>query len=207
MPFSYVPGKTVEVPEIKYKSNVTLDPDNTILLVVDMQKDFVYENGSLQVDSAKETVSGIKSLIEKARKNNIRICYTQDTQYEGDKEFDIWPEHCIIGTRGWEIIDELKPAEEDMVFRKNRYDGFYETSLEHYLSHVWHIKNIIITGTVSNICVAQTAASAGLRWYKVIVPANGISAMNEFDQALTLRQVSFLYSGVVLKNINEIAFS
>ena len=207
MTFPYVPGKNVQVPEINYKSKITLDPSRTMLLIVDMQKDFVYENGSLLVNSAKETVPKIRSLINEARKCNVRIGYTQDTQYEGDKEFDIWPEHCLIGTPGWEIIDELKPSADDMVFRKNRYDGFYETSLEHYLSHVWHIKNLVITGTVSNICVAQTAASAGLRWYKVVVPANGISAMTEFDQALTLRQVSFLYSGIVLKDVNDISFS
>ena len=93
---------------------------------------------------------------------------------------------------GWHIIDELKPQKNDMVFQKNRYDGFYGTSLEHYLK-LWKIENLVITGTVSNICVAHTAGSAGLRWYNIIVPADGISAQTEFDQALTLRQVSFLY--------------
>ena len=123
------------------------------------------------------------------------------------KNLPYGPDTAVIGTTGWEIIDELKPSDDDMVFRKNRYDGFYETSLEHYFSYVWHIKNLVITGTVSNICVAQTAASAGLRWYNVVVPANGISAMTEFDQALTLRQVSFLYSGIVSKDVNDISFS
>ncbi len=207
MGFPFVPGKKVEVPEIVFKEKVILQSDNTILLIVDMQNDFVRESGLLPVEAAIETIPQIRSLINRARKNKVKICYTQDTQTEDDKEFEIWPRHCINGTRGWEIIEELKPETEDRVFKKNRYDGFYGTSLEHYLSHVWHIENIIITGTVSNICVAHTAASAGLRWYHIIVPANGISALTEFDQALTLRQVSFLYDGIVVKSTEDISFS
>ena len=182
MIFPYVPGKNVEVPEINYKNKIELSPDETALLVVDMQNDFVKEGGSLLVESAKDTIKDIRSLINKARKSKVKVCYTQDTHFEGDKEWQIWPEHCREGTKGWQIIDELKPEKDEMVFRKNRYDGFYETGLEHYLGHVWKIKNLVITGTVSNICVAQTAASAGLRWYNIVIPANGISAQTEFDR-------------------------
>lgn len=206
MHFPFVPGKKVEVPDINYKDKIVMPSDNTALLVIDMQNDFVKEGGSLPVESAKETIPRIRSLIDEAKRNNVKVCYTQDTQTEKDKEFKIWPRHCVKGTKGWEIVDKLKPEKEDMVFQKNRYDGFYETSLEHYLSHVWHIDNLIITGTVSNICVAHTAASAGLRWYHIVVPANGISALTEFDQALTLRQVSFLYDGTVVKNTDDISF-
>jgi len=59
---------------------------------------------------------------------------------------------------------------------------------------------------VSSICVAHTAASAGLRWYSIVVPANGISALTEFDQALTLRQVSWLYTGQVVKSVADVEF-
>jgi len=207
MHFPYVPGKKVDVPEIKYKGNIVLPSEQSALLIIDMQNDFIKEDGSLRVESAKETIPLIRSLLNEARSNKVKVCYTQDTQIEADKEFEIWPRHCIEGTRGWKIIDELKPENGEMVFRKNRYDGFYETNLEHYLSHVWHVENLIITGTVSNICVAHTAASAGLRWYKIIVPANGISALTEFDQALTLRQISFLYDGIVVKSTSDIAFT
>ncbi len=38
------------------------------------------------------------------------------------------------------------------------------------------------------------------------MPANGISALTEFDQALTLRQVSYLYAGDVVKDVGQIKF-
>lgn len=203
MKFNFIPGKKVEVPELNYKENITLPLDKTALLIVDMQNDFIKEGGSLLVGSAIETIPGIQYLINTFRNSGSQVIYTQDTHFEGDKEWEIWPVHCRKDSWGWQIIDELKPNKNELVFLKNRYDGFYGTSLEHYL-RLWGIENLVITGTVSNICVANTAGSAGLRWYHIIVPADGISAITEFDQALTLRQVSFLYNGAILKSCKNI---
>ena len=206
MSFNFVPEGNVEIPELKFENQVSLNPENTAVIVVDMQNDFVKDNGSLNVPAAKETIKNIKSLLDNSRKKNVRVVYTQDTHFDGDKEWEIWPIHCKRGSDGWKIIDELKPAGGEMVFEKNRYDGFYETQLEHYLSHVWGIKNLVIVGTVSSICVLHTAASAGLRWYHLVIPADGISALTEFDQAMTLRQVSFLYAGKIVKSCDDISF-
>jgi nicotinamidase-related amidase len=206
MAFQFIPPKNVKIPEIDFKDKVNLPSGKTTLIIVDMQNDFVKEKGHLVVPAALQTVPNIKKLILSARNSNVRVLYTQDSQIEGDPEFEIWPEHCVRGSWGWQIVDELKPQSEDLVFEKNRYDGFYGTSLDHFLRNIWHIEYLVIVGTVSNICVLHTAASAGLRWYHVIIPADGISALNEFDQAMTLRQVSTLYAGDVVKTVNDIHF-
>ena len=206
MSFNFLPLDKVDVPEIPIKKNVTLPKTKTALIIVDMQNDFVKVKGSLLVPAAKETVSNIKRLVTAARSKNVIVCYTQDTHFTNDKEWKIWPKHCEKDSWGWEIIKELKPNKNEMVFQKNRYDGFYGTTLNHYLSNVWNIENLIITGTVSNICVAQTAASAGLRWYNIVISADSISSLTEFDQALTLRQVSFLYNGIIVKSSEDIKF-
>jgi nicotinamidase-related amidase len=206
MSFRYVPSATVEVPEIPYQEQVRLPAGQTALIVVDMQNDFVKPDGKLVVPAARETVHSIQRLIESARAHDVPIAYTQDTQVEDDPEFDIWTEHCIQGTWGWEIIEELTPRDQDLICPKNRYDGFYGTWLNHFLGNIWQVEHVVIVGTVSNICVAHTAASAGLRWYHVVVPADGISALTEFDQALTLRQVSSLYAGDVVRSTGDIVF-
>jgi len=206
MNYHFISEKTVEVPKIRIENEVILESGKTALIIVDMQNDFVRDNGSLFVSNAKGTINNIKSLVERSRLKNVKIVYTQDTHYDGDKEWEIWPVHCKKGTVGWEIIDELKPNDNDLVIQKNRYDGFYETPLDHYLGHVWDIENLIITGTVSNICVAHTAASAGLRWYKLVIPSNGISSLTDFDHQMTLRQVSTLYSGRIVEKCEHIKF-
>ena len=179
---------------------------HAILITQCLQNDFVKPEGNLWVESAQKTVAPIQSIMNQARHSGARVVYTQDTQVEGDPEWEIWPQHCRINSWGWQIIDELKPEINDLICIKNRYDGFYGTWLDHFLSHIWKIKHLVIVGTVANICVLHTAASAGLRWYNVTIPAEAISALTEFDQALTLRQVSSLYSGNVVKCVNDIKF-
>ena len=155
---------------------------------------------------AAATLVCLQSLLARARQAGVPIAYTQDSHFAGDPEWEIWARHCEVDSWGWEIVEEVAPQQEDLVCQKSRYDGFYGTWLEHYLANVWKVRNLVIVGTVSSICVLHTAASAGLRWYSVVVPADGVSALTEFDQALTLRQVSWLYTGSVTKTAAAITF-
>lgn len=207
MAIAFVPGERVDVPEIPFKDSVALPAQRTAVIVVDMQNDFVKPGGTLVVPDATATIGHIQQLLTAARAHQIPIAYTQDTHYADDLEWKIWPEHCRAGTWGWQIIDELKPQTEDLVCPKSRYDGFYGTSLDHYLSRVWKVEHLVIVGTVASICVLHTAASAGLRWFHVVAPANGMSALTDFDQALTLRQISWLYTGSVVRAVGDIQFS
>lgn len=206
MNFNYLPTGSVEIPDIPVKARLELPADETAVVVVDMQNDFVKPGGTLVVEAAGETIVAIQRLLDRARAGGVHVAYTQDTHFEGDREWAIWPEHCRQGTWGWRIIDELAPQEDDLVCLKSRYDGFYDTWLDHYLTRVWQVKHLVIVGTVSSICVLHTAASAGLRWFHVVAPADGMSALTEFDQALTLRQISWLYTGSVVASVDDIAF-
>jgi len=206
MSLQFVAGERVEIPEIPFKPSLELPRHESAVIVVDMQNDFVKPGGSLVVPPAMETVDQIAQLLMQARAQGVPVAYTQDTHYEGDREWTIWPEHCRADTWGWQIIDELVPQAGDLVCPKSRYDGFYGSSLDHYLTRVWNVKHLVIVGTVSSICVLHTAASAGLRWFHVVVPADGVSALTDFDQALTLRQVSWLYVGDVVRSVADLRF-
>ncbi|MDQ4001654.1 MAG: cysteine hydrolase [Actinomycetota bacterium] len=184
----------VEVPEYEVHEEVRVDPAKTALIVVDMQNDFVKEGGTLVVPDAKATVPTIRGLLDSARESGIKVVFTQDTHNEGDPEWEIWPEHVREGSWGWEIVEELKPLEDEVVIRKVRYDAFYGTHLDHFL-RIWDVDTLIICGTVANICVHYTAASAALRWYGVIIPKDATSALDPFDLEASLRQTSFLFAG------------
>jgi len=185
--------------EIPQPQQVELKSNETALIVVDMQNDFANPKGSLFVKTAPDTIPSIRSVIEKARKAGVKIIYTQDWHAKDDPEFKIWGVHAVAGTWGAEIVDELKPSEDDILVKKLRYDAFYGTSLEHIL-RLHNIKNTVITGTVANICVLHTAGSAALRWFNVVVPVDCISALTEFDYKAALRQITFLYRGTLTKS-------
>jgi nicotinamidase-related amidase len=186
----------IEVPHYDIADDVALAARQTALIVVDMQHDFVSEGGALLVPGAAATVPAIVGLLDRARAAGVFVAYSQDTHDEGDPEWEIWPEHTRIGTRGWEIVDELAPAEHDLVVRKPRYDAFYGTPLDHELRRRG-IGTLVVCGTVANICVHYTAASAALRWYDVVIPKDAVSALDPFDLESSLRQTAFLFQGTI----------
>lgn len=185
-------AKTVEVPEYEILDHVEVEPETTALVVVDMQNDFVDEGGALPIPGAADSVPRIRRLLDWARHQGMPVFYTQDTHRQGDPEWEIWGRHVERGTWGWQIVEALTPREGEEVFEKVRYDGFYGTGLDHAL-RLAGAESLIVCGTVANICVHYTAASAGLRWYQVIHPVDGLSALTPFDLEVALRQASFLF--------------
>jgi nicotinamidase-related amidase len=186
----------IEVPAYAVEDEVVVDPATTALVVIDMQNDFVKRGGSLLVPEAEATIPAIGGLLELARASGMRIVYSQDTHRSGDPEWELWPEHCREDSWGWEIVAELAPEVGDVVLRKLRYDAFFGTSLEHLL-RLWGVGTLIICGTIANLSVQYTAASAALRWYLVVIPRNAISALEPFDLEASLRQTAFAFAGRV----------
>jgi nicotinamidase-related amidase len=176
-------ARTIEVPEYEIHDSLTLEPSKTALVVVDMQNDFVKEGGSLVVPDAEGTVPAIQNLLSFARNAGMKVVY-------------IWPEHCREGSWGWEIVDELQPRDDELVIRKVRYDAFYGTHLDHFL-RLWNVERLMLCGTVANICVHYTAASAALRWYDIVIPKDATSALDPFDLESSLRQTAFLFNGTI----------
>ena len=182
----------IEVPEYEVADRLEVAPERSVLLIVDMQNDFAHPEGALYNPDAEASISVISRLADRAREASVPVWYTQDTHREGDPEWEIWGRHAEEGTFGWEIVEELQPSGDDRVFSKSRYDGFYETGLDHAL-RVEDRDTLVICGTVANICVHYTAASAGLRYLDVVHPVEGVSALTEFDLHAAFRQASWLF--------------
>ncbi len=190
-------ARMLEVPMYPVAGRVVLDPHRAAVVVVDMQNDFVKPEGKLYVSSAQQAVEPIARLLARARQAGALIIYTQDQHGEDDPEYRIWGEHVKAGTWGVEIIPELAPQPGDEVVSKPRYDAFYASRMEDLLRSRPQVDTLVITGTVTNICVLHTAGSAALRWYKVIVPRDAVAALSEFDQEAALHQIDFLYKGTI----------
>ena len=127
---------------------------NNILVVIDMQNDFV--TGSLQNAYAKPIIRTIIERIEEAKRDGDFVIFTKDTHnsdYLYTKEGMKLPvKHCIKGTWGWEIVDELKPYAE-YIYEKSTF-GCVE--LAENLKQV-HFDSITLVGTCTDICVLSNA--------------------------------------------------
>ncbi len=73
MSVSFIPGKTVEVPDITYQPEVTLSAASTVVIVADMQNDFVKPGGALTNAAAEDIVPRVMQLIERARAQHVHI--------------------------------------------------------------------------------------------------------------------------------------
>jgi len=191
--------KMLELPEELRVVEVSADPRKTAVMVIDMQNDFIEERGKLYVPRSENLIKPIKSILDKAREAGATIIYTQDWHHENDPEFKVWGEHALAGSWGAEIVEELKPKEGEFIVRKPSYDAFYGTPLEHILRSRG-LENLVLTGVLANICVLHTAGSAAMRGYKLIVPIDCILALNDFDYALSLRQLSFIYKAKLTRS-------
>ena len=187
--------RTIDVPEYEVQDGVRVASGRTALIIGDMQNDFVKEGGTLVVPGAEETIPPIRRLLDLARRSGLKVVFTQDTHNDGDPEWKIWGEHCREGSWGWQVVDELAPREDEATVRKPRYDAFYGTQLEHML-RLWDVETLIICGTVANICVHYTAASAAMRWFNVVVPRDCVSSFNAFDMEASLSQTATLLGEV-----------
>ncbi len=148
------------------------------LLIVDMLNDFVDERGSLYVPEAKRIVNNIKRILAAAREGGARVFYICDAHLPNDLEFKFYPPHAVKRTWGAEVIDDLKPAVNEVVIYKRRYSGFFGTDLDIALREDG-VGKIIVTGVLTDVCVLYTVADAFFRGYTVLVVSDGTASLSE----------------------------
>jgi len=146
------------------KNVAKVKKDKAILLIIDMQNDFVSDGAAIQCDGGLEIVPNIQKMKAWAKKNGIPVIYTQESHRPQRIDFGVElernePEHCIEGTWGHAIINDLKPDEDDYVMIKRRYSAFYMTDLEFVMRGLGR-DAVIICGCATNVCVYASALDA-----------------------------------------------
>jgi len=181
---------------------MTLDADSTALVVVDMQNGFAHPDGTLYAPGSEAVIEPIAGLVERARDAGVQIVYTRDVhppqQFDGNHyydEFEQWGEHVLEGSWEAEIVEELTIRPEDHVVEKHTYDAFYETDLESYLD-AHDIDDLLICGTLANVCVLHTAGSAGLRDYKPVLVEDALGYIEEDHKAYAVEHSDWLFGEV-----------
>lgn len=165
------------------------------LLIVDMVNDFV--TGKLPCPRAKRIIPNIRRLAEAARDADVPVIYVNDAHLPKDFELKIWGPHSMRGTKGAEIIPELKPGKDDYVLPKQTYSAFYETSLDSVL-RAHGVESLVITGLHSNICCRHTSADAFFRGIQPILPEDGVDALTQQAHEEGLEYIRTIYQGHIV---------
>jgi nicotinamidase-related amidase len=161
-----------------------------------MQNDFVGRDGSLRVPDAKATIPAIGVLLGLARTHGMHVINSQDT-YRTAIRNGASGASTVARAAGVGRSSTPSPRRRTTPWSPRfATTPFYGTPLDHFL-RLWGVETLVICGTVANICVHYTAASAALRWYGVVIPRDAISALDPFDVESSLRQTAFLFAGRV----------
>jgi nicotinamidase-related amidase len=170
------------------------------ILVVDMLYDFIY--GKLQSPRARKIIPKIKYLLEFAREKRIPIFYCNDAHLSSDPEIKLWGLHAMKGTRGADVIKEIKPTKKDYQIPKRGYSAFDQMKLESALHSTYNRRGttaLIITGIHTHLCVKHSTYDAFRRGYDTIIVEDAVSAFSKKDHVFALKYMKENYGSKINK--------
>ena len=199
---------------------MALDPwRRPALIVVDMQNDFVRAGAPLEVPEARATLHQHRQLLEVCRAVDTPIVYLRyvagpqhhlaDWAYKLAWAAELGPPtwacrrgHMrayadVEGERDCaDVVDEIYPRPGDYVVDKYGYGGFHRTSLEDVLrSHA--VESVVVTGTVTQVCVEETARQAFGHGYKTTIVSDAVSSRAPDRHRATLETFAAHYGWVL----------
>jgi len=185
--------------------------DRSALLIIDMQNGFCHPDGAfaklgLDVSMCNAAIEGCRDLVDTAHASGVPVIFTRyilrpdlkDAGYllHAEKPALIGTRSLVYGAWDAEIVDELKPEPDDFVIDKTRYSAFYGTSLESILRTLG-VRELILAGVTTNICVDSTARDASYRDYASIIAADATGEFERDRHEITLRTLGFAFGWVV----------
>ena len=191
-----------------------LRPDSAALIVVDMQNDFVRVGAPLEVPDARETIDVHRELLGWFRERQRPIIFTRFIAGPSPTLMWKWspeiaPPVCacwsgvkrsyadIEGERDCvAIIDELAPLPGEDQLDKYGYSAFHRTRLTDLL-HAHGVDTVVITGTVTQLCVEDTARGAFHEGFQAVVIADAVSSYAPELQRASLQTLAMKYGRVM----------
>ena len=186
---------------------------NPALIVVDMQNDFVREGAALEVPDARQTIAAHRRLLDAFRSRRRPVIYTKFLTFQHPVLLWEWSPQALPDTKCcWkghkryypdlgreiectDVIDELAPQPDDPIIEKYCYGAFHGTALAQTLQFL-EVETLVVTGTVTQICVEETARQAFHHGYPTTMVSDAVSSFAPDLHAATLKNFASKFGWV-----------
>jgi nicotinamidase-related amidase len=186
---------------------------NPALLIVDMQNDFVREGAALEVSDARKTLPANRRLLDEFRARGLPVVFTRFIMFPSRVLLWEWSPQaepptrcCWKGHRRFypdvgrelectEVVDELAPAPGELQVEKFGYGAFHGTTLEPILRSLG-VESLVVTGTVTQICVEESAREAFHHGYRTTIVQDAVSSFAPDLHAATLKNFAMKFGWV-----------
>lgn len=184
------------------------DLEKTALLIIDMQRDFCEFGGfgealGNDITPTKSIIPTVKTILDQARANHMFIIHTReghrpdmsDVPYAKKRRSTSIGEEgpmgriLIRGEYGHDIVDELKPMDQEVVIDKPGKGAFYQTDLHAILQNKG-IESLIVCGVTTHVCVHSTIREANDRGYECLMIEDGTATFDPRDQEAAIRMIN-----------------